>query len=254
MSDIGTWQWAERTGGTMTRREQLAQARAAITARLAAIPARLRQSASGSARDLDLADPPDSTLARSAEAYVREVSTSWLYAHCVRTWLFAAALGDLDGEPYDSELLYLACLLHDLGLTTAHHGSDPAASCFAVEGARATRALIVDQGGSEHTAQAVAEAISLHLNIDVELAHGVEAHLLSRGAALDAVGRGLDKVPSTTVDSVLKQWPRDGFANALAAVIHQEAQSRPRSRASLLDRLGFTGLVLNNPMDRSATP
>jgi hypothetical protein len=43
---------------------------------------------------------------------------------------------------HDPELLYLACVLHDLGLTSAHDGHDAKAACFAVEGARAAHRLL----------------------------------------------------------------------------------------------------------------
>jgi hypothetical protein len=43
--------------------------------------------------------------------------TTVLAAHCYRTYLFGAALGTRDGLDWDAELLFVAAMLHDLGLT-----------------------------------------------------------------------------------------------------------------------------------------
>ncbi len=254
MSDVGTWAWAQRTGGAMGRRDRIDQLRQGILARLAALPVPLRRSALGSDRPLELPDPPDSALAREAEDCVREASSPALFAHCLRTWLFAAAFGVRDGVDHDPELLYLACVLHDLGLTPAHDGVDPTAACFAVEGARAADRLLRCNGALPERAEVVAEAISLHLNVNVGRALGAEAHLLSRGASLDAVGRGVAELPAPTVAGVVDRWPRDGFATELAQATRGQARRRPRSRSAFLDRLGFAALVNGNPLDRPADP
>lgn len=251
MSDVGTWAWAQRTSGVLSRRDRLDQLRQAVLARLAALPARLRGRAFDRAGSLELPDPPESALAMAAEESVRELSSLPLYNHCLRTWFFATAFGRSDEVEHDPELLYLACLLHDLGLTPAHDGRDPSAACFAVEGARAARDLVLMHGAAPERAERVAEAISLHLNVNVASGLGAEAHLLSKGAALDAVGRRLAELPAATVRAAVERWPRDEFAPELAAATSRQARIRPRSRAALLDRLGFARLVVANPIDQA---
>ncbi len=173
-----------------------------------------------------------------------------LHAHCMRTWLFAALFAERDRVRYDEELLFLACVLHDLGLTDAHDGRDPTAACFAVEGARAAHAFVRERGEPEERARTVAEAISLHLNITVPARLGVEASLLSKGATLDVVGRRLEQLSRQAVSEVVGRWPRDGFTGFIVPAMERQARTRPQSRSALLDRLGFGALVRGKPLDR----
>jgi HD domain-containing protein len=68
-----------------------------------------------------LSDPkiPDSELAKKATELVTEVSPAFLVNHSFRTYLFGAALGLRDRMSFDIEVLYLAAIMHDLGLTGA---------------------------------------------------------------------------------------------------------------------------------------
>lgn len=249
MTDVGTWRWAERTGGRMSRLDQLNQIRQAAAARLGTIVRRSRSFGTSRAA-IELPSPPDSALARAADEAVRELSSAALHAHCVRTWLFASAFAELDGIGHDPELLYLASVMHDVGLAEPYDGRDPTAHCFAVEGARGASALICEHGGSPELAGRAAEAISLHLNVNVDLEAGVEAHLLSRGVSVDAIGRYLNELPPQMVADVVAQWPRGDLVEELRPATRRQAGMRPRSRIALLNRIGFAGLVASNPLER----
>jgi hypothetical protein len=57
-----------------------------------------------------------------------EVATAfyppWLLNHCLRSYVWGAYRGAIQGASYDAELLYVASLLHDLGMTRSfdsHH-------------------------------------------------------------------------------------------------------------------------------------
>lgn len=248
MSSVGTWQWAQETGGSLRRQDRTRLIGQGVSARLAQIPSHWRTRILGEHTALKLPDPPDSALAREADERVRELSSPALYGHCLRTWAFAALFAQRDRVRHDEELLYLACVLHDLGLTDEHWGRDPRAKCFAVEGAYAAHALVHGHGASDERARKVAEAISLHLNVTVPTRLGAEAHLLSKGVSLDVVGRRLHQVPPPSRRSVDERWPRDGFAGELAASTAGQAQLRPGSRSALLHKLGFVGLIDANPL------
>jgi hypothetical protein len=249
---LGTWEWTERTGGRLGRIERLGQLSQAIAGQMAGALPPFAGHRGGRAWDRlpELPTPPDSALARSADELVRDLSSPALHGHCLRTWLFAAAFADLERLGHDPELLYIACLLHDLGLTEAHNGRDADASCFAVEGARVAHAFICRQG-EEQMARDAANAISLHLNIKVDLSDGAEAVLLHRAARLDAGGLGLGDLPRQTTAEIVARWPRDGFADELAAAIHGQAERRPQSRAALLNRIGLRRLILTNRLDQA---
>jgi hypothetical protein len=251
MSAVGTWAWAERTDGRLSRRDRAHLLRQGVLARLARLPASLRREAVGEGVSLVLPDPPDSALSLLAEERARELSAPGLYAHCLRTWAFAVLFAQRDRIAHDEELLYLACVLHDLGLTAAHDQRDPTAACFAVEGARAAHDLLCSNGEAGDRAVAVAEAITLHLNVSVPRRLGAEAHLLSKGVSLETIGRGLQRLPGARVRGVNDRWPRQGFTEHLVSATGRQARIRPQSRSALLDRLGFAGLLRANPLDRS---
>ena len=251
MSSVGSWAWAERTGGRLGRADSAELLRQGVLAQLSRLPAALRRRVVRDGSPLSLPAAPDTALAREAEERVRELSKPPLYGHCLRTWAFAALFAQRDGVDHDEELLYLACVLHDLGLTEAHERRDPSAACFAVEGARAAHALVCDHGAPEDRARTVAEAISLHLNIAVPERYGPEAVLLSKGVMLDVVGRRLERLPAATLSAVAARWPREGSGDLLLADTARQAEVRPHSRAALLQRLGFTKLVSANPLDRA---
>jgi HD domain len=249
MSDLGSWEWAQRTNGRLGRADQAELLRQGVLAQLSRLPAAVRRRVIRDADPLTLPSPPDTALAREAEDRVRELSKPPLYGHCLRTWAFAALFARRDRADHDEELLYLACVLHDLGLTEAHDGRDPSAACFAVEGARAAHTLLCDRQAPEDRARTVAEAISLHLNISVPERYGPEAVLLSKGVMVDVVGRRVELLPSESVSDVVARWPREGSGDLLLADTARQAKIRPQSRAALLHRLGFTKLVSANPLD-----
>ena len=250
MSYVGTWAWAQKTNGTLRGRDRIRLIGQGVTARLERLPSQLRSRILGESASLRLPSPPDSQLAREAEERVRELSSPALYCHCLRTWAFATLFAQRDGVEHDEELLYLACLLHDLGLTEGHWGAEAQAKCFAVEGARAAHGFLHDHGASEEGARRVAEAISLHLNVTVPARLGAEAHLLSKGVSLDVVGRRLHQISAPTVGSIGEHWPRGGFAEELVGSTTRQAEMRPGSRSALLHGLGFVGLIRGNPLEK----
>ena len=67
--------------------------------------------------------------------------------------------------------------------------------------------------------------------------------------AVDAVGRRLDKLPPASVAEVVTRWPRNGAGETLIELSSRQAQVRPQSRAALMHKLGFKGVVRANPLD-----
>src|SRR6266487_4035844 len=84
----------------------------------------------------------DSRMARLATELARDTSPEYLFNHAARTFLFGALIGNASNLKFDSEILYLACILHDLGLTERFAGPLP----FEIQGAQATRAFLTENG------------------------------------------------------------------------------------------------------------
>lgn len=200
--------------------------------------------------DLDSIRVPDSGLCMAAGELLASACEPWLVNHCLRTFLWAAILGRQGQHRFDEELLFVASALHDIALTGA---GDPSrrgsADCFAVEGAFAAEKFLAPLGLDPRRQDAVAEAISLHLNVRVSAAHGIEAHLLHEGAAFDVVGARFDEVAAATRNGVLEVHPRLGMQSSLVAAMKHQANARPRSRAGFLCRHGFISMIRHAPFE-----
>lgn len=249
---VGTLAWAEETGGALRARDRVRLIAASIPFLLDLLPAAFRRRSRldrESLAGVELPDrPPDSKVAREAEEHCRELSSESLFNHCLRTYAWASLLGRRDRLDWDDELLYAACLLHDLGLTPAHDGREPGVHCFAVEGARAADAFLAEAGWDPARRGCVAEAIVLHNNPRVPASRGREAHLLTRGAAYDVIGRSFRAIPGNLREAELRRHPRLGFSAEMERNMRDQARRRPRSRPGFFIRYGgFGGMIARAP-------
>jgi hypothetical protein len=86
---------------------------------------------------------PDSKIAREAAELVRQHESEMLFNHSVRVFLFGAMKGIRQNLKFDSELLFVAALFHDLGLVDAYHTETKR---FEVDGADAAREFLKSHG------------------------------------------------------------------------------------------------------------
>jgi HD domain len=162
----------------------------------------------------------DSKVAQEATDLARETSPPFLFNHSIRTYLFGALLGkDL---AFDHELLFLACILHDLGLTDRYAGEKP----FEIEGAEAARKFFGERGVSEERTEIVWDGIAMHPSA---LAHykRPEIALVANGAAADVVGSDLLKVAPADKEQVLRAFPRFGFKTSFTQTCAEIVQRYP---------------------------
>ena len=255
MSSVGTYRWSVAREGLLTRSDKFMLYRQLVSLQLQTLAERLAKMGLWGRPPLD-ADVstisiPDSVIAREAEELAAEMYGPALNLHCLRTYFWGMLLGKAEGLNPDVELLYVASLLHDLGLSKPH--SHKARSCcFAVTGAQAARDFIHGKGWDEARANAVFEAISLHLNLDVPAKiHGANARLLACGAHLDVVGSHIHRLTSRTIESVLRAYPRNGFVEDIMQIMNNP--NHPDSRASFLVNLGFRKMAYSNPLERIET-
>jgi hypothetical protein len=222
-------------------------ARQAVFAQVSGLPSVLRAWLTDGSQTFVTSDrePPDTAVTREVLELARSSYAEPLLGHCLRTWLWADLFAARDGVKADDELLYVACLLHDIALTDRFRPVD--AACFAVEGGEIARTTLQSLGASY--ADEVASAISLHL--DVRSPRAPVAHLLHAGAHLDVAGTSAGDLPRQAIREVVAQHPRDGFPDCFATLMRREAAERPNSRATVLWRLGMRLPLNHNPLDRS---
>lgn len=186
---------------------------------------------------------PDSELCERAVEHVAALSAPYLLHHGIRSFLFGSSLGRRDGLQFDTELLFLGCIMHDLGLTPAHQGADD----FELRGARAAKAFLLANQVSENRAEIVHEAVALHARIGEATRAGPEAALTHLGAGMDVIGVRFEDFTPSAVEQVVGAWPRLGFKRCFAERITAEAIARPHSNIAGHVGLGFAGRIRSAP-------
>lgn len=192
----------------------------------------LRRQARIRGEDLRL---PDSALCRQATAMVAAVSPPFLLNHGIRSFVFGAALGRRDGRRFDPELLYLACVMHDLGLTCAHDTGAP----FELDGARSANSFLLAQGVDETRAALVHEAIALHARVGEAQRGTPEGALTQTGAGVDVMGLRWFDFASGGIDRIVAAWPREGFKRGFVPLLRDQAVRKPGCNIAGHVGLGF---------------
>ncbi len=194
--------------------------------------------------DLELLRVPNTIAARDAEEVARRSCTRSILNHSVRAYVWGALTGINEGRRFDSEVLYVAALLHDIGLMP---GFDTG-RCFEADGEHFARELLIMLGWGPSRADLVANAIRDHWN-GPESHDDVEALLLAQGAAIDVTGLGATTFDEQTVAHVVELLPREGFKREFVALLAQQAARKPQCHVHDALEAGFAGLVLAAPYD-----
>jgi len=147
---------------------------------------------------------PDSPVVARAIEYAREHCEPYLFNHQMRSWLFAVALAQQKRATYDSEVLAVATVLHDIGLAKAFAGP----LRFEVEGANAALAFSRGQGMTESQAQVIWDGVALNSTPSIALYKGNEVTLCTFGIALDWGGWGYDQLTQNQVAAIVDAFPR----------------------------------------------
>lgn len=146
---------------------------------------------------------PDTDFTRLAFALLRDAAPAYLINHSVRTFLFGALLAKSQGLPFDREMLFLACILHDLGLTPEFEGPLP----FEIEGAQRAKSALLAAGYSSERAEVVWDGIAMHTQAIADFKRP-EIMLVSAGASMDVTGYGLEQLAPDEIRDVLALYPR----------------------------------------------
>jgi hypothetical protein len=170
----------------------------------------------------------DSVLCRKATELAQECYQPYLFSHAMRTYLFGALVGRSEKMDFDMELLYLACILHDIGLTSRFMGERP----FEIEGAEAAQKFLERQGLSKVKSTIVWDGIAMH-PLAIASFKQPEIALVSAGAGADVIGSDLDKIPESAKAAVVNAFPRLDFKHAFvktcAGVVRQFPRGASRS-------------------------
>jgi hypothetical protein len=170
---------------------------------------------------------PDSDIATAAREFVFDVSPAFVANHSVRSYLFARELATVKGlRPdidYDDELVFLSCVLHDLGCTDHANGDQR----FEVDGADAAARFLTERGVPDDRVTTVWQAIALHTSVGIAHRFGAVHAVTHLGIGTDIAGTERDLLTPGFADRVHETWPRHDLGYALAEVIAGQVEANP---------------------------
>jgi hypothetical protein len=195
---------------------------------------------------LTLADlaPPETPLSREATEWGSQVCPPLLLDHGRRGFLFADAIGRHYGWTYDREVLYLACLLHDLGLAPRFDTG----GAFERDGADAAVEFLAARGLSGGRLCLLREVIELHDAPHRAHRASLETRLGHFGIGLDVLGVHREDLHRDTLTAIVDTWPRGDFRREFPRVIKDQAERKPWSHIARLDRLGLGWRIAAAPV------
>jgi HD superfamily phosphodiesterase len=170
---------------------------------------------------------PDSKLAREVTELIRDTESELLFKHSSRVYLWGALLGKRQNMSFDPELLYVAAMFHDIGLTSIYRQSQLR---FEVDGANAARDFLRSHHISEADVDKVWAAIALHTTPGIPEHMHPEIALVQAGAGMDVAGRGFEHFTEEQRNAVVAAYPRDtDFANKMIDEFYNGMKHRPAS-------------------------
>jgi hypothetical protein len=167
---------------------------------------------------------PDTALVREATEFIRAAEDDVLFHHSRRAYLFGALHGRRLGLQPDLELLYVAAMFHDLGLTARYATSTQR---FEIDGADAARDFLVEHGVDPSEAHKVWLGIALHTTPGVPARLDPEISLLVAGVATDVVGASREALPADAIEAVTEAHPRPDFKNRILGAFNDGMKHRP---------------------------
>lgn len=176
---------------------------------------------------------PDSELCQAAVSYAKQVSQPYLFHHVMRSAVYAEHIGQQQKMQYDREVVFVATVLHDLGLTDIV----PVQIRFEVEGADAAKAYLstkglTSKGLTEKQLDLVWDAIALHTTNDIPQRKSPETALCQLGIASDLSIISPALINEAFIDEVLHAYPWLNAGEALMTTLENLYHKNPASAAS----------------------
>ena len=170
---------------------------------------------------------PDTQLAREATQIARSVEPPEIFNHSLRTFLFAELVAKLKKIEHDQEIVYVASILHDTGMSEQYMS---ASYPFEVDSASVARTLLAKYGVSQMRQDLAWDAIALHDNGGIAQHKQPEVALVNAGVGAD-FGSYIDALDRTDVKRVLRAAPRTNFIDAFLGAAAVVAKRKPGASA-----------------------
>ena len=170
---------------------------------------------------------PDSKLAREATELVHDTESTLLFNHSTRVYYFASLAGKRRGLKFDPELLYIAAMFHDMGLTPRHSSKSDR---FEVDGANSARAFLRQRNISPQDVDTVWTAIALHTTPGIpQYMHPVVA-LLTNGVEMDVLGIAYSEFSDVDREAIVAAYPRtEQFKEDIIQAFYDGIKGKPET-------------------------
>ena len=180
-------------------------------------------------------DYPDTPICLATMALARDHSPAFLYNHLMRSFGFGRQAGRAQGAAFDEEMLFVGCLLHNLGLVDRFVAGER----FEIDGADAAADFLSRQGYPDAKIAIVWDAIALHTTLGVPQRKGPEIALVQLSAGIDVGAAPRELIGTEAVNAILAEWPRLGFKVAFLEAMARIARQKPATGAvNLMGEVG----------------
>jgi hypothetical protein len=170
---------------------------------------------------------PDSRLAREVAELVHDTESTLLFNHSTRVYYFACLAGKKRDLKFDAELLYVAAMFHDMGLTPRYSSKSDR---FEVDGANTARAFLRDHKIPQLEIDTVWTAIALHTTPGVpQYMHPLVA-LLTNGVEMDVLGIAYSEFSDVDREAIVAAYPRtEHFKEDIIQAFYDGIKHKPET-------------------------
>jgi len=170
---------------------------------------------------------PDSKLAREATELVRGTESPLLFNHSTRVYYFAALAGKKRGLKFDPELLYIAAIFHDMGLTPRYSSKTDR---FEVDGANVARAFMSQHHIPQRELDTVWTAIALHTTPGIPQYMDPVVALLTNGVEMDVLGIAYSEFANADREAIVAAYPRtEHFKEDIIQAFYDGIKHKPET-------------------------
>jgi hypothetical protein len=201
---------------------------------------------------------PGTDLAAHAYEYASTTNDRIIFDHCIRSYVYGRQIAELDGlrrnDDFDDEVLFLSCVLHDLGLGVAGGNAEVR---FEVAGADLAVDFLREYGLGHAKSAAVWDAIALHTADGIAIRKQPEIAYAQRGIFTDVLGVELPRLDTSFVEQIGSLLPRTNLSyvitDQIARQVHQNpSKGSPATFPGMIARLHPEGAQLPSWYDALA--
>jgi hypothetical protein len=200
---------------------------------------------------------PKGRLARDARKTAESLLPGVLYRHAQRVFIFAVLAARHHALLCNADLLYVAAMFMNVGLTCAYAGSQRR---YEIDSASAVRHFLVTHRVPKRAVLEAWYAVALHTTSEIPDHASPIAASLAAGVRTDLFGDKADIVSREAKAEILNTFPRgdrfkERFIEAVGnGVAHRPASTFGAASADVLERvnpdywrLNYCGLILGAP-------